>query len=83
MKEASGELSMTAIAVVAIGAISVLFITFIFPNIKNNLEHQQLCTSAFGCSCGANNANQTCSCYAYTKDGSGTTQVYCDNPNVQ
>ena len=37
MKEASGELSMTAIAVVAIGAIALLFTTIIMPMIRRGL----------------------------------------------
>ena len=34
MKEASGELSMTAVAVVAIAAIGVVLTTLIWPQIK-------------------------------------------------
>lgn len=37
MKEASGELSMTAIAVVAIGALAVLFTTIILPMIQRGI----------------------------------------------
>ena len=39
MKEASGELSMTAVAVVAVAAIGILFTTMIYPNIRRSLEH--------------------------------------------
>lgn len=38
MKEASGELSMTAVAVVAIAAIGVVFTTLIWPAIKKILQ---------------------------------------------
>lgn len=79
MKEASGELSMTAIAVVAIGAIAVLFGTFIFPNIKSSLEMQQLCSAAFGCDCGTN--EKTCKCQAYKGTSTTPTEVFCDNAN--
>ena len=37
MKDATGELSMTAVAVVAIAAISVVFTTLIWPSIKKNI----------------------------------------------
>ena len=40
MKEASGELSMTAVAVVAIAAIGVVFTTLIWPAIKNNITRK-------------------------------------------
>lgn len=77
MKEASGELSMTAIAVVAIAAVGVFFVTFILPNIKGSLKHSQLCSSAYGCTCGP--TDQTCNCKSM--DGSTETSVTCDNPN--
>ena len=50
MKEASGELSMTAIAVVAIGAIAVIFTTFILPNIKATIIRNANCSQAYNCS---------------------------------
>ena len=49
MKEASGELSMTAIAVVAIAAIGVLFTTLIWPSIKANISRSSNCSQAFNC----------------------------------
>ena len=78
MKEASGELSMTAVAVVAIGAIAVLFGTFIFPNIKNSLERQQLCSAAFGCTC----SGGTCACSAYKGSDTTPTAIICDDSKV-
>ncbi len=80
MKEASGELSMTAVAVVAIAAIGVLFTTLIWPNIKNSLQRQQMCTAAYACTdCNG----KTCSCqYDEKKDGKWTTQtITCSDPN--
>ena len=77
MKEASGELSMTAVAIVAIAALSVLFLTVIFPNIKRSLEHNQLCSAAYGCtSC----SGGVCTCTAVNSSGA-TTTVTCDDPN--
>lgn len=74
MKEASGELSMTAIAVVAIAAIGVLFTTVIYPNIKSSLEHNQKCSTAYGChGCDGN----VCQCYI---EGEEDT-IQCPDPN--
>lgn len=58
MKEASGELSMTAVAVVAIAAIGVVFSTLIWPAIKNNIRQQTYCSAAYNCSC----AEKDCEC---------------------
>ncbi len=49
MKEASGELSMTAVAVVAIGAIAVLFTTLILPGLKANIKRNTYCSQAYKC----------------------------------
>ena len=75
MKEASGELSMTAIAVVAIAAIGVLFTTLIFPNIRDSLSHNQQCSSAYGChDC----SDGVCDCYVNGEDDT----ISCPDPNV-
>lgn len=39
MKEASGELNMTVVTIVAIGAILTFFTVFIFPQIKNTITN--------------------------------------------
>ena len=66
MKEASGELSMTAIAVVAIAAIGVLFSTLIWPSIKANISRSTNCSQAIDCEDAAPGA-KTQKCY-YCKD---------------
>lgn len=66
MKDATGELSMTAVAVVAIAAISVVFSTLIWPTIKANIQRSTWCSQAFNC----------------TSDGEGMeTCNYCDDQN--
>ena len=40
MKEASGELNMTVITIVAIGAIAAFFGTVLWPNIRNSINKQ-------------------------------------------
>lgn len=72
MKEASGELSMTAIAIVAIAALGVIFTTLVWPSIKNGLKHNTYCSQAFGCAPCANGA-KTSACNYVADDG--TTQT--------
>lgn len=40
MKEASGELNMTVVTIIAIAAIAAFFTAVIWPNIKNSLNDQ-------------------------------------------
>ena len=67
MKEASGELSMTAVAVVAIAAIGVVFTTLVWPAIKNNIQNQTYCSAAFNC---RNCEGNTCLCDYYDDSNS-------------
>ncbi len=39
MKDAMGELNMTVVVIVAIGAISAFFIAFLWPNIQNTINN--------------------------------------------
>lgn len=78
MKEASGELSMTAVAVVAIAAIGVVFTTLIWPSIKSNITRSTKCTQAFSCTCTP--GQKMCSC-SYCKDDACTTQETVQCPN--
>lgn len=86
MKEASGELSMTAVAVVAIAAVGVLFTTLIWPAIKGSLLAGQRCSSAVNCDCGTDGNAKQCTCNYYLEDGSVSDEgdtVKCDNPNYK
>ncbi len=47
MKEATGELNVTVITVVAIAAIATLFMMVIYPRIKNNIEGSVNSTSNY------------------------------------
>ena len=49
MKEASGELSMTAVAAIAIGAIAVIFTTLVLPSLRTNITRNTLCSQAYEC----------------------------------
>ena len=45
MKEATGELNMTVITVVAIAAVGLLFTLFVWPNIQANLAINTACAN--------------------------------------
>lgn len=76
MKEASSELSMTAIAVVAIAAIGVLFTTVIWPTIRNNINNSTRCANAINCTCSGN----TCNCQ-YLDESETLRAITCPNRN--
>ncbi len=59
MKEATGELSTTVIAVVAIAAVAAIFTVFVLPLIKNNIKQKTRCASAT-CSPTCTNGFMTC-----------------------
>lgn len=87
MKEASGELSMTAVAVVAIAAVGVLFTTLIWPSIKGQLLGSAKCSSAFNCTnteAGTEACTgQKCYCNYYDNDGNvAAKKVQCPNPDT-
>ena len=75
MKDATGELSMTAIAVVAIAAIGVVFSTLIWPQIKGNIMRSMHCSQAFDCEPGQNNM-QTCS-FCEDEECTKVSKVQC------
>ena len=73
MKDATGELSMPAVAVVAIAAISVVFTTLIWPSIKSNIVRSTHCSEVISCDqCD----EKTCTC-EYIKDDGNTAEVKC------
>lgn len=75
MKEATGELNMTVITVVAIAAVGAFFYAFVWPRLKSNIENNQKCANAI-CNC-ANDSATTCSC-TYVTD-TGTETITCPN----
>lgn len=76
MKEATGELNMTVIVVIAIAAIAALFYAFVWPAIRGNLERSTNCSSAFGCDA-CTNGTRACDGY-YDESGAATsTSIDC------
>ena len=58
MKEATGELNMTVVTVVAIAAVAAFFYAFIWPSIQNSIIASTNCASA-QCSDCTEQGNQT------------------------
>ncbi len=75
MKDATGELSMTAVAVVAIAAIGVVFTTLIWPQIRQNILRSTYCSQAYDCQAGENGM-MTCT-YCTNDDCSDTGTISC------
>ena len=72
MKDATGELSMTAVAVVAIAAIAVVFTTLIWPAIKSNITRSARCSQAYKCD------GETC---YYLDENNSELSVICKDKN--
>lgn len=62
MKEATGELSTTVIAVVAIAAILTVFTMILLPSLKAAIRARTYCASAI-CPTTCENGKRTCSYY--------------------
>ena len=80
MKEATGELNMTVVTVVAIAAIAAFFYAFVWPAIQNSITNSTKCASA---TCPASCTSDTCECTIIENgtDGKSTTdKVTCPNP---
>lgn len=60
MKEATGELNMTVITVVAIAAVAAFFYAVIWPRVKSNITKSTDCANAVCDSCTTNNGSRTC-----------------------
>lgn len=81
MKEASGELSMTAVAVVAIAAIAVVFSTLIWPTIRSNILRSTYCSQAYNC---VDNGDGSATCtYCANEDCSEEAEVICQSNTVE
>ena len=72
MKEATGELNMTVITVVAIAAVGAFFYAFIWPQISNSIKNNTKCSDAV-CPSGCTG---TCKC-TYINDKQETEEITC------
>lgn len=70
MKEATGELNMTVITVVAIAAVGAFFYAFVWPAIKGNITSSTKCSAAT-CTGTCTSANGKTTCDGCTADLNG------------
>ena len=79
MKEATGELNMTVIAVVAIAAVGAFFYAFVWPAIQRRLEANTICsTSSPGFQQGENGQEGYISCGQIAADGARENSYICE-----
>lgn len=80
MKEATGELNMTVITVVAIAAVAAFFYAFVWPSIQASLILTTACNSVGG-NGDYTGENVTCSDYVctYTKSNGSEVTKTCDS----
>jgi hypothetical protein len=77
MKEATGELNMTVITVVAIAAVAAFFYAFVWPSIRANITNSTKCASAINC---RDCQNGKCTCDYI--DGSKIDAVVCPDASA-
>ena len=80
MKEATGELSTTMIAVVAIAAILTIFTVILLPYLRESIQSRLHCVDAYGCTeC----SNGKCKCKYTTGEGTAQQEhdIRCTDPN--
>jgi hypothetical protein len=69
MKEATGELNMTVVIVIAVGVLAAFFYTTIWPLISNNYKSNTNCNNAI-CKCtDGTNKCKMAECYVVDKNG--------------
>lgn len=69
MKEATGELSTTVIAVVAIAAVAAIFTAILLPSLRAQLRARTYCSAAVNCT-ECSGGKRTCHYYEEADDGS-------------
>lgn len=75
MKEATGELNMTVIVVVAVGVLAAFFYTTIWPIIRNTYISSSKCSSAICYKETLSNGQVTCK--YYDKNGNASEPFQC------
>ena len=76
MKEATGELNMTVVTVVAIAAVGAFFYAFVWPGIRRSIDRNAKCANAI---CDEGCTADTCECTYISDDNGGTETVWCPN----
>lgn len=76
MKEASGELNLTVVVVMAVAALMAFFYTLIWPTIKNNMTANTKCQAAVCKKCEDPNGCSMVDC-TYTDKKGNKTDMKC------
>lgn len=76
MKEASGELNLTVVVVMAVAALMAFFYTLIWPTIKNNMTANTKCQAAVCKKCEDPNGCSMVDC-TYTDKKGNKTNMQC------
>ncbi len=76
MKEATGELNVTVIVIVAIGVLMAFFYFTLWPLIKNNFERNSQCSKAICSPCPTNDCKFV-TCYPKGKYGNSAESFEC------
>ncbi len=83
MKEATGELNMTVVTVVAIAAVAAFFSAFVWPSIQASIKSSTYCAMATGCDSENKNCQYTddkgeehsdLDCSKFLKDNTNSTK---------
>ena len=74
MKEATGELNMTVVTVVAIAAIGAFFYAFVWPAIKANINRTTKCSNAI---CPSSCTTGACTC-TYINESGTPESIVCN-----
>lgn len=71
MKEATGELNMTVVTVVAIAAVGAFFYAFVWPGIKSSIQANTYCAQAQcgTCQSSGNGVTKCDACEVYDEQG--------------
>lgn len=80
MKEATGELNMTVITVVAIAAVAAFFYAFVWPNIKGSIQASTYCSMA-NCNADFTQCTVEANDATGTEAWSGSCKAYFDKQN--
>lgn len=76
MKEATGELNMAVVSIVAIAILSAFFFYTIWPMIRNNMDRNTKCSKAICEKCTSGDC-QMVKCYTLNKDGTKSSEFEC------
>lgn len=60
MKEATGELNMTVVTVVAIAAVAAFFYAFVWPSVRTSIINNTKCADAVCTNCTEQNGVEKC-----------------------